>query len=51
MEDNQLWKILNGEVDKTIKAIDGLINELTEEFFLVTLEEKKEGHQVACYFA
>lgn len=42
MKDNKLWTLLNGEVEKTIKAIDELIEGLIEEYQLVTLEEKKE---------
>lgn len=42
MEDNTLWELLNEEVTKTVKAIDNLITELSEEFFLITHEEKRE---------
>jgi len=42
MDNNKMWTLLNGEVEKTIKAIDELIKGLIEEYQLVTLEEKKE---------
>ncbi len=32
MEDNKMWTLLNGEVEKTVKAIDELIEGLFEEY-------------------
>ena len=42
MEDKKLWLLLNGEVDKTISAINKLMSDLIDEYQLVTLEEKQE---------